>query len=294
MGLLDRLFNRKKPPDRPVTGRPQASPRPDRLPAKPPRTREDPAPMDGPSTVPSEAPQEASSERSSAMPAGKPAAGALVGSPAAPTATATGEKVPEGEVLEEDAIAVVPSPAPVADMGEEGATVPAEEECPAVPPEAALLPAAQPDRSPSGPPPQSGEATKPVFEPALQKQLDAYFARLRAVYPDGVITRLNTGHKKLAERGAALRKRTGQEGDLDAFFALGGFTYRRSAGGRPPLPLPADLSSIAQRLHTQFPNGIPTVMAIRDTDHRLYLDLRALARREDRTVGEFLQAHGFR
>ncbi len=134
----------------------------------------------------------------------------------------------------------------------------------------------------------------PAFDPVLQKQLDTYFARLRAVYPDGVITRLNTGHKKLAERGAALRKRTGQEGDLDAFFALGGFTYRRSAGGRPPLPLSEDLSSLEKKLKTYFPEGIPTVIAIRDTDHRLYLDLRALARRENRTVGEYLDAHGLR
>ena len=126
---------------------------------------------------------------------------------------------------------------------------------------------------------------------ALQRKLDRYFARLREVYPDGVIVRLNTGHKKLAERGAQLRRLTGDEGNLDAFFARGGFTYQRSGGGRPALDL-QDVAAVEARVRALFPNGVTTAMALRDQDHRLYLDLRALARREEVTVSAWLAAHG--
>ena len=131
---------------------------------------------------------------------------------------------------------------------------------------------------------------KELSPEALQRKLDRYFARLREIYPDGVIVRLNTGHKKLAERGAQLRRLTGEEGDLDAFFARGGFTYQRSTGGRPSLSL-EDVAAVEARVRELFPEGVPTAMAVRDTDHRLYLDLRALARRENVTVGAWLAAH---
>lgn len=61
-----------------------------------------------------------------------------------------------------------------------------------------------------------------TWDDVTQRKLDRYFNRLRELYPDGVITRLNTGHKKLAERGAQLRSLLGMEGELDNFFALGG------------------------------------------------------------------------
>lgn len=126
------------------------------------------------------------------------------------------------------------------------------------------------------------------WEPRVQKRLDTYFARLRELYPDGEIVRLNTGHKKLAERGAELRRLTGLEGQLDAFFALGGFTYRRSAGGRPPLPA-EQTEHMEERLRERFPEEVPTVIAVRDADHRLYLDLRAAARKAGMTVGDYLR-----
>ena len=129
-----------------------------------------------------------------------------------------------------------------------------------------------------------------LSEEALQRKLDRYFARLREVYPDGVVTRLNTGHKKLAERGAQLRRLTGDEGDLDAFFARGGFTYQRTKGGRPSAAS-ADTAAVESRVKAAFPQGVPTAMALRDADHRLYLDLRAIARREETTVGAWLTAH---
>ena len=131
---------------------------------------------------------------------------------------------------------------------------------------------------------------KALTEEALQRKLDRYFARLREIYPDGVITRLNTGHKKLAERGAELRRLTGDEGDLDAFFARGGFTYQRTKGGRPSAAA-GDTAEVEARVKAAFPQGVPTAMALRDADHRLYLDLRAIARREETTVGAWLTAH---
>ena len=129
--------------------------------------------------------------------------------------------------------------------------------------------------------------------PALVKRMHTYFARLEELYPDKVIVRLNTGHKKLAERGAELRRLAGMEGELDRFFALGGFAYQRSGGGRPPLPLTdADCETMRAKIRELFPDGVPVVMAVRDADSRLYLDLRAVARREDVTVGEYLRSHG--
>ena len=131
------------------------------------------------------------------------------------------------------------------------------------------------------------------LSPEAQNKLNSYFARLREVYPDGEVSRLNTGHKKLAERGAALRKLIGMEGDLDGFFALGGFTYRRSGGGRPPLPLTEeDCLALHRRIRELFPGGVPVVMAVRDADHRAFLDLRAVARREGVNVGDYLRQNG--
>lgn len=127
----------------------------------------------------------------------------------------------------------------------------------------------------------------PEISEHLQKRLDTYFARLRQDFPDGRITRLNTAHKKLAERGAELRRLIGYEGRLDEFFALGGFTYQRGVSGRPTLP-DAQTASVEDRLRQQFPEDVPTLLAVQQADHRLYLDLRAAARRAGCTVGEYL------
>lgn len=143
-----------------------------------------------------------------------------------------------------------------------------------------------------------GERTLPAeiprhWDDVTQRKLDRYFTRLREIYPDGVIIQLNTGHKKLAERGAQLRRQLEMEGELDAFFALGGFRYCRKGGGRPPLPLTeADCQAMHSRLRQLFPQGVPLVMAVREADHRLYLDLRAVARREGKNVGEYLRENG--
>ena len=89
----------------------------------------------------------------------------------------------------------------------------------------------QPSPAPEATPAEENPADAPPpaspqreWDAVTQRKLDRYFARLREIYPDGVIARLNTGHKKLAERGAQLRRLLGMEGELDAFFALGGFT----------------------------------------------------------------------
>ena len=129
------------------------------------------------------------------------------------------------------------------------------------------------------------------WDTRLQKRLNTYFARLREIFPDGEITRLNTGHKKLAERGAELRRLTGYDGRLDEFFALGGFVYRRGTGGRPALSA-AQLADVDTRLRAQFPDGTPTVTQVRNADARLYLDVRAAARRDGVSVGDYLKAWG--
>lgn len=178
--------------------------------------------------------------------------------------------------------------APVPDQPDIAVTEPAsshlQDSPPPAPPEAEEESSAE--TAPLSTPPRN-------WDEVTQRKLDRYFARLRECYPDGVITRLNTGHKKLAERGAQLRSQLGMEGELDAFFALGGFTYCRKGGGRPPLPLTdADCEAMRARIRQLFPGGVPLVMAVRDADHRLYLDLRAVARREGKTVGDYLRENG--
>jgi len=176
-------------------------------------------------------------------------------------------------------------------------TVPSAAKSPAAPAPAAAkpLPSVIPKEQPAAVPAEEPTVIEPEtpalptqFPEELQKRLDSYFARLRQEYPEGEIRRLNTGHKKLAERGAELRRLIGYEGKLDEFFALGGFTYHRSAGGRPTLPAAAT-ESVEDRLRAMFPEDVPTVLAVKQADPRLYLDLRAAARKQGRTAGEFLQ-----
>lgn len=128
------------------------------------------------------------------------------------------------------------------------------------------------------------------FEPVLQRKLDRYFERLRAVYPTGVITRLNTGQKKLAERGAQLRRMCHMENELDAFFALGGFTYERTTGGRPRnVQDPAAQTALVTEVKALFPQGIPSAAALDRADHSLYLRLRSAARLSGQTLTDFLK-----
>ncbi len=170
-------------------------------------------------------------------------------------------------------------PAPVAETTAAAETAPAAVENAAVEEASAIEPAAE----------TTADATADApWGAHLQKRLDTYFARLRQDFPDGVVVRLNTQHKKLAERGAELRRLIGYEGKLDEFFALGGFTYQRSVGGRPSLPS-EQTASVEDRLRAAFPDDVPTVLAVQQADHRLYLDLRAAARKANCTVGEYLQ-----
>ncbi len=203
-----------------------------------------------------------------------------------------------------------PQVPPPAVRGIPKSVMPAEKEAPEAAAEAAVQPpevveaapkiveevseiaeAAPPIAQEAPEPPKAAEAAAddgaPAWGPHLQKRLDTYFARLRAEFPDGEIVRLNTGHKKLAERGAELRRLIGWQGDLDGFFALGGFTYRRSTGGRPRLPA-EQTASVEDRLREAFPEDVPTLLAVQQKDHRLYLDLRAAARAAGCTVGEYL------
>ena len=57
-----------------------------------------------------------------------------------------------------------------------------------------------------------------------------------------------------------------------------------------------DAVAVALLIHAHirqlFPEGVPVVMAIRDADHRLYLDLRAVARREGKKLADYLRENG--
>ncbi len=183
---------------------------------------------------------------------------------------------------------------PAKDAAPAAATEPVEAPAAAEEPAQAEEPAPAAEVAPAAEPVETKEAAPTAAEAEapwgahLQKRLDTYFARLRRDFPDGVVVRLNTGHKKLAERGAELRRLIGYEGKLDEFFALGGFTYQRSVGGRPSLPQ-EQTASVEDRLRAAFPDDVPTVLAVQQADHRLYLDLRAAARKSNCTVGEYLQ-----
>ena len=136
---------------------------------------------------------------------------------------------------------------------------------------------------------ETGEA---AWSDVTQRKLDRYFARMRQAYPDGVIVRLNTGQKKLAERGAQLRHEIGMEGQLDEFFAIGGFIYRRSEGGRPSVvKTDRQQADLLRDLRAVFPQGVPSVAAVQQADHRLYLNMRAAARRDGCTMTDYLKQH---
>ncbi len=127
------------------------------------------------------------------------------------------------------------------------------------------------------------------YDPALQKKLNTYFKKLETVYPDHVIIRLNTGQKKLAERGSQLRHMIHWNGSLDDFFALGGFSYQRSESGRPQkLKTEQDISELIGLLKSRFPNGVSAAAEIDKTDHTLFLSLRAAARKSGCNLTTFL------
>lgn len=199
--------------------------------------------------------------------------------PTAPTEPAVeevAEEVAAEELLPEEEPAVESLPEePVAEEITEPVEEPVAEE-----------PVEEPEVAPVAE--EAAEEAAPPWGDHLQKRLDTYFARLRQDFPDGLVSGLNTKHKKLAERGAELRRLIGYEGQLDEFFALGGFTYQRRAGGRPSLPA-SQTDSVEDRLRERFPDDVPTVLAVQQTDHRLYLDLRAAARKAGCTVGEYLE-----
>ena len=174
----------------------------------------------------------------------------------------------------------VEEPVPVASV-----TEPAIPEPVAAPVEAVVT-------APEVVPAPAEEVDAAPWSDVTQRKLDRYFARMRQVYPDGVIVRLNTGQKKLAERGAQLRREIGMEGRLDEFFALGEFTYRRSEGGRPSVvKTDRQQAGLLRDLQAAFPEGVPSVAAVQQSDHRLYLNLRAAARRDRCTMTDFLKQH---
>ena len=99
----------------------------------------------------------------------------------------------------------------------------------------------QPSPAPEATPAEENPADAPPpaspqreWDAVTQRKLDRYFARLREIYPDGVIARLNTGHKKLAERGAQLRRLLGMEESWMPFSPWAALPIAaRAADGRP-------------------------------------------------------------
>ena len=80
------------------------------------------------------------------------------------------------------------------------------------------------------------------------------------------------------------------ENELDAFFALGGFTYERTTGGRPRnVQDPAAQTALVTEVKALFPQGIPSAAALDRADHSLYLRLRSAARLSGQTLTDFLK-----
>lgn len=302
MGLLNRLFGTptpKAPPEKPATR---------------PEKRTPPAPKAAVATAADTAVPAAGSSAAEAQPTAAvsaptaPLTPAMPDNSAASSTEAIDSAVPSTEAIDsaapaaadEAAICAADEVTDVTDTAgapatDEAAVTPemsAAAETSAAPVEAAQTPAASPagetataDAAVAAAP--AATAEMPEISDHLQRRLDTYFARLRRDFPDGRITRLNTAHKKLAERGAELRRLIGYEGRLDEFFALGGFVYQRGVSGRPTLPA-AQTDSVEARLRERFPEDVPTLLAVQQADHRLYLDLRAAARRAGCTVGDYL------
>lgn len=308
MGLLNRLFGTptpKAPPEKPATR---------------PEKRTPPAPKPAVATAADTATPAAGSSAAEAQPTAAVSAPTAPLTPATPdnsaapstvaidsAAPAAADNAPaaaDTRPVDEPAVDVasVCAADEVTDVTDTAGTTAADEaavtpemsaaETAAAPAETAQAPAASPadktataDAAVAAAPAATAEG--PEISEHLQRRLDTYFARLRRDFPDGRITRLNTAHKKLAERGAELRRLIGYEGRLDEFFALGGFVYQRGVSGRPTLPA-AQTDSVEARLRERFPEDVPTLLAVQQADHRLYLDLRAAARRAGCTVGDYL------
>lgn len=274
MGLFDRLFGKKVPKPEQHTEARRPAP-PDDTPvskaaeAPAPSTLSEAAPT---ATEPVFVPAEPNPEKTEPVPSPTYESEEAISEAAAEPAETAAEPEPieTPPPAPADAPTVVAPPVAVS-VSEE--TIPPAE--PAIPTESLT----------------AGEAPSVLtgnWDARIQKRLETYFGRLREIYPDGEIRRLNTGHKKLAERGAELRRLIGMEGQLDEFFALGGFIYCRGTGGRPPLP-DTQTDNMEDRLRERFPEAVPTVIAVRDADHRLYLDLRSAARKAGMTVGDYLR-----
>ena len=124
------------------------------------------------------------------------------------------------------------------------------------------------------------------IEPGVLRRLQIFFDRLAERYPDRTVIHFNRDHKKLAERGTALRRLAGYGEDNDAFFADFGFRYvnalRRQAESH------GTFEELIDRLRAAYPDGIVNLYEAEP----FRSDLSYFARKKRRTAKHILRQAG--
>lgn len=130
--------------------------------------------------------------------------------------------------------------------------------------------------------PKSGKE----IEAGVLRRLQTFFDRLAERYPDRTVIHFNRDHKKLAERGTALRRLAGYGEDNDAFFADFGFRYvnalRRQAESH------GTYEELIDRLRAAYPEGIVNLYEAEP----FRADLSYFARKKRRTAKHILRQAG--
>lgn len=92
----------------------------------------------------------------------------------------------------------------------------------------------------------------PGEEPeAIKKQINRLFEKLDVAYPDKVITKLNTDHKKWGEKVTELYRQLGYP-DGNAFLTAYGYSMEKNVSGRPSSVNP---DAIISQLKKLYPEG---------------------------------------
>ena len=124
------------------------------------------------------------------------------------------------------------------------------------------------------------------IDAGVLRRLQTFFDRLAERYPDRVVIHFNRDHKKLAERGTALRRLAGYGEDNDAFFADFGFQYinalRRQAESH------GTYEELVDRLRAAYPDGIVNLYEAEP----FRADLSYFARKKRRTAKHILRQAG--
>lgn len=124
------------------------------------------------------------------------------------------------------------------------------------------------------------------IDAGVLRRLQTFFDRLAERYPDRVVIHFNRDHKKLAERGTALRRLAGYGEDNDTFFADFGFQYinalRRQAESH------GTYEELVDRLRAAYPDGIVNLYEAEP----FRADLSYFARKKRRTAKHILRQAG--